>query len=197
MRGNNPNDHTHVHDDKGRRQQSNVVGVDLVTLSEAELAIAEDWLRDETRGIALPAGVVLASLRDRAASIGAAVGTKRLCVTCSASSGAVLWCQGGRRPNGMRKPDLFFECAGCVVESVGGEGAVANVNGAGEAFLAALVAALLVDNDAAPRALEKACALRAYVASSESATPPHSAAPLELRDRFTRKRAEEEQPLQL
>ena len=83
-------------------------GVDLVTLSEAELAIAEDWLRDETRGIALPAGVVLASLRDRAASIGAAVGTKRLCVTCSASSGAVLWCQGGRRPNGMRKPDLFF-----------------------------------------------------------------------------------------
>ena len=95
----------------------------------------------------------------------------------------------------MRKPDLFFECAGCVVESVGGEGAVANANGAGEAFLAALVAALLVDNDAAPRALEKACALRAYVASSESATPPHSAAPLELRDRFTRKRAEEEQPL--
>mgnify|MGYP004224234923 FL=1 len=57
---------------------------------------------------------------------------------------------------------------GTGVESATGAGTVTaagTVTGAGEGFLAALVASLHVEGVAPPRALERACALGAYVAS--------------------------------
>ena len=89
----------------------------------------------------------------------------------------------------MKKPDPFFEHAG--VER--GDGAESDADGSSEAFVAALLTSLLVDRVAPPKALERACALGAYVASSSGAVPRHEDAPEALRARFRRETAKEEE----
>ena len=82
-------------------------GVGLLTLSEVELGVVEGWLHSET-GVAPPppppaAALVgsVRSVRDRATELGGTLGAARVCVT-RGRRGAALWCEGGRRPNGMR-----------------------------------------------------------------------------------------------
>ena len=84
-------------------------GVGLLTLSEAELGVVEGWLLSET-GAAPPPPPAAAlvgsvrsvrSVRDRATELGGTLGAARVCVT-RGRRGAALWCEGGRRPNGMR-----------------------------------------------------------------------------------------------
>ena len=111
------------------------------------------------------------SLRDRVAALGEATGAARVCVT-RGEEGAALWCRGALRGNGLRKIDAFVECSGFDASREGN----ADTVGAGDAFLAA----------ASPfRALERACALGAYVASCAGALPPHAAAPPNLRRIFS------------
>lgn len=176
-------------------------GAALLALSETELSTVEGWLIDETQSQVV-APPYEPALRDRAASLGEALGAvERICITRGGDDGtagagvcgAGLWCLGGMRPNGMKKPDPFFEHSGMELTSALGTGAAADgaeesssseADGASEAFLAALLTALLVDKAAPPKALECACALGAYVASSASAVPRHDAAPAVLRVLF-------------
>ena len=164
--------------------------VELLVISESELSVIECWLGN---GAASSAPLV-PSLRDRLGSVGESLGTRRICVALGTEGagvrGAALWCLGGTRPNGMRKPDPFFEFEGVDVSSLG-DGALVDAEGSSEAFFAALLAALLVEKTAPLRALERACALGVYVASSKSAVPPHDDAPAELRALFRPDTAEE------
>ena len=188
------------------------VRIGLLVVSEAELAVVESWLLNEPSFFSTPAVAVMRSVRDRAASVGESLSAERICVMQGPPCGAALWCQGGLRANGMRKMDQFFEHpgfgeAGCEARNatggdsgasavssldkeadaaVAGEAASERADGAEEAFVAALVAALHVDLIAPPKALERACALRAYVASCSGAEPVHTAAPARLRDVFSR-----------
>ena len=81
-------------------------GVELLTLNEAELGVVEGWLLSETGAAPpLPPAAALVgsvrSVRDRATELGGTLGAARVCVT-RGRRGAALWCEGGRRPNGMR-----------------------------------------------------------------------------------------------
>ena len=162
-------------------------GAALVAVSEEELSLIEGWISEESQALAAP---YTPNLRARAERLGEALGSaERICVTrgASASAGASLWCNGGTRPNGMKKPDPFFEHAG--MESAPSDDASAD--GVPEAFLAALLTALLVDKVPPPKALERACALGSYVASTSSAVPRHDDAPEALCALFRREAAQE------
>ena len=168
--------------------------VELLVISESELSVIESWLGDG----AASAAPFVPSLRDRLGSVGESLGgARRICVTLGTDGagvrGAALWCLGGTRPNGMRKPDPFFELEGVDVSSFG-DGALVDAEGSSEAFFAALLVALLVDKTAPRRALERACALGVYVSSSKSAVPLHDDAPAELRALFRPDTAAEESP---
>ena len=168
-------------------------GAALVAVSEDELSVIEGWISAESQAIATAA--YTPDLRARAARMGEALGSvERICVTRGVGvSGAGLWCLGGTRPNGMKKPDPFFEHAG-FESARGGNGTDSDSGGASEAFLAALMTALLVDKVPPPKALERACALAAYVASTSSAVPPHADAPEALRELFKREVVQEAVP---
>ena len=167
--------------------------VELLVISESELSVIESWLGDG----AASAAPFVPSLRDRLGSVGESLGARRICVALGTDGagvhGAALWCLGGTRPNGMRKPDPFFEFEGVDVSSLG-DGALVDAEGSSEAFFAALLVALLVDKTAPRRALERACALGVYVSSSKSAVPLHDDAPAQLRALFRPDTAEEEPP---
>lgn len=78
----------------------------------------------------------------------------RVCVTAGARGAALLWSQ-----------DWFWEPGRAV--------AVRDTVGAGDAFLAALLAAVLKRNESPASALKSACRLGEFVASRDGATPPY------------------------
>lgn len=135
----------------------------LIKVNEEELAVVEEWCGlDGT-----------AALEERTRALARAVNARRACVT-RAERGAVLYDDDD---------GAYREREGAPIVGDGGGDAV----GAGDAFLAALVASLLLDGEDSDVALERGCALGAYVASRPGATPDHDDAPKGTRERFRRR----------
>lgn len=93
------------------------------------------------------------SLEALARQLASRAGCRTVCIT-----------DGARGAGLLHDGAWHYEAARPVV--------VADTIGAGDAFLAALIAALL-EGCAAPEALARACRLGEYVASQPGATPPH------------------------
>lgn len=144
----------------------------LVKLNEDELSILEEWCglqrcgsNEELSGSAL---------EKRMLSLVGPLRSKRICVT-RGGEGAALLC---RNHDGSY---AFCEHCGYELPSSGGD---SDTVGAGDSFLAALVFSLLITLESPERALQRACALGAYVASCRGATPEHSDAPDYLKSIF-------------
>ena len=105
-----------------------------------------------------------AAERDAARAVCEACGASVVCVTRGAR-GAALWCDGAWHTH----PGFAVDARDTI--------------GAGDAFLAQLLAALLPDGRAPPRApadaLARACALGAFVAGKPGATPKHDKAAID------------------
>lgn len=144
----------------------------LVKLNEDELSILEEWCglqrcgsNEELSGSAL---------EKRMLSLVGPLRSKRICIT-RGGEGAALLC---RNHDGSY---AFCEHGGYELSSSGGD---SDTVGAGDSFLAALVFSLLITLESPERALQRACALGAYVASCRGATPEHSDAPDYLKSIF-------------
>ena len=140
----------------------------MLKLNEEELPIVESWcgLQPSNDGLFGDA------IQQRMKALGSAVNAKRVCVT-RGDSGATLYCRQG---------DVFVENGGYSCESQPGSDTV----GAGDSFLAALIRYLLLEEEPADQALERACALGAYVANVRGAVPSHVGAPEILRQIFSK-----------
>mmetsp|Transcript_6195 Transcript_6195/g.15414 ORF Transcript_6195/g.15414 Transcript_6195/m.15414 type:complete len:470 (+) Transcript_6195:98-1507(+) len=157
----------------------------LLKLNEEELCVLEHWcdtkgegewwceLKEDDDEDGLKGSV----LKLRMERLATELNTRRVCVT-RGKDGAALLCKGV----GDDDDDVFCENSGYVSTSSSADG---DTVGAGDAFLAALVCSLLVQNESAERALERACALGGYVAGCRGATPEHGDAPKELRHIFS------------
>ena len=145
----------------------------LVKLNEEELPIVEGWCD-------LRASDALAGdgLRRRMEALGASLRARRVCVTRGGDGAALLLCGNDAGAGGG---GAFAERGGRACAAEPGCDTV----GAGDAFLAALLRSLLLEREPAGRALDRACALGAYVARRRGAVPEHDDAPDELREIFS------------
>lgn len=157
----------------------------LLKLNEEELCILEQWcgLESEHSIDCESEKLVGSVLKQRMDRLGTSLNAHRVCVTRGKDGAALLCMSGAGDDNNMT---LFHENPG--YSSLGNT----NKNdgdsvGAGDAFLAALVCSLFLYNEPPERALERACALGAYVAGCRGATPEHGDAPEELRRIFSLK----------
>lgn len=139
----------------------------MLKLNEEELPIVESWCGLQPSDD----GLFGNAIHQRMKALGSAVNTKRVCVT-RGDSGAALYCRQG---------DVFVENDGHSCESQPGSDTV----GAGDSFLAALIQYLLLEEEPAEQALDRACALGAYVANVRGAVPSHDGAPEKLRRIFS------------
>ncbi|KAL7540113.1 hypothetical protein ACHAXR_009889 [Thalassiosira sp. AJA248-18] len=147
----------------------------LLKLNEEELVTLEQWcgvkgVSDPNEGNGL-AGPILEERMDQLAT---SLNTQRVCVT-RGKDGAALLCKRSNDDN------EFYEHSGYSATSNNDSDTV----GAGDAFLAALVNSLFIQNELPERALERACALGGYVASCRGATPEHGDAPEDLKRVFS------------
>jgi fructokinase len=145
----------------------------LFKLNDEELPIVERWC-----GIDNSDDLSGAPLEERLAALGKTINARSVCVT-RGTNGAALW---SRRIGGA-SVDAFVENSGYTCQPQPGSDTV----GAGDAFLAALIRSLFLDQEPADKALKRACALGAFVANSRGATPDHARAPPELHDIFATK----------
>lgn len=123
------------------------------------------------------------ALERRMERLGKCLHTQRVCVT-RGKDGAALWCE----KKGSDDVCSYHENSGYrnylnANDNTGG--IIGDSVGAGDAFLAALVCSLLIHHETPEIALERACALGAYVASCHGATPNHDGAPENLRNIFS------------
>ena len=139
----------------------------MLKLNEEELPIVESWCGLEPSDD----GLFRDAIQQRMKALGSAANAKRVCVT-RGDSGAALYCRQG---------EIFVENGGYSCESQPGSDTV----GAGDSFLAALIRYLLLEEEPAEQALERACALGAYVANVRGAVPSHDGAPDKLRRIFS------------
>ena len=112
-------------------------------------------------------------IKQRMEQLATSLNTQRVCVT-RGENGAALLCIDEDKNNN------FYENEGYALTTNNDSDTV----GAGDAFLAALVCALFIQHESPEKALERACALGAYVASCRGATPEHEDAPDDLRSIF-------------
>lgn len=123
---------------------------DVIKLNDGELGQLSSWIKIGAMTTDTPSGE--ATLAEACATLAAATGVPRVCVT-RAAAGAALWDHG------------------VLVSVAAPRVTVKDTVGAGDAFMAGLVLGLT--RQIAPRTvLEVACELGAYVASQEGATPP-------------------------
>eukprot|EP00584_Thalassiosira_punctigera_P008501 CAMPEP_0172531168 /NCGR_PEP_ID=MMETSP1067-20121228/4677_1 /TAXON_ID=265564 ORGANISM="Thalassiosira punctigera, Strain Tpunct2005C2" /NCGR_SAMPLE_ID=MMETSP1067 /ASSEMBLY_ACC=CAM_ASM_000444 /LENGTH=430 /DNA_ID=CAMNT_0013315515 /DNA_START=24 /DNA_END=1316 /DNA_ORIENTATION=+ len=151
----------------------------LLKLNEEELCILEQWcgLKDTSSGDNYGGDALRGSvLRERMELLSKALNTKRVCVT-RGKDGAALFCKG------ISGDAEFYENLGYNFTVNNDSDTV----GAGDAFLAALVASLFIQGDSSEIALERACALGGYVAGCRGATPEHRDAPENLKSVFSLK----------
>ncbi|HEX8296020.1 MAG TPA: carbohydrate kinase [Chthoniobacteraceae bacterium] len=123
--------------------------VDVLKLNEEELGLLVAWIQnsdtDASRLLSLP------EVAEACATVARASAVPRICVT-RGSHGAAFW-QAGR-----------------LVSTAAPEVQVSDTVGAGDAFMAALVAGLTQQKEPL-EALERACRVGAFVASQSGATP--------------------------
>jgi len=161
----------------------------LLKLNEDELCLLEEWCELEVNEYddeeALYTSLMTGSaLERRMERLGKCLHTQRLCVT-RGRDGAALWCE---TKNGSDDVCSYHENSGysSLLNTIDNNGdAIGDSVGAGDAFLAALVCSLLIHQETPERALERACALGAYVSSCRGATPNHDSAPESLKNIFT------------
>lgn len=143
----------------------------LLKLNDDELTIVESWCGVQTAQQYKEEDVLGGVIRERMEALASALNAKRICVT-RGENGAALYCRDG---------DVFVENGGhAVSESESGSDTV----GAGDSFLAALIKYLLLEDESPEVALDRACALGAYVANVRGAVPSHEDAPDALRRIF-------------
>lgn len=123
---------------------------DVIKLNDEEAGLLATWLQTG-KAIGDPPSTVTA-LSQACATIAAATGVSRICVT-RAAHGAALW------------------DAGAMVCAPSPQVTVRDTVGAGDAFMAALMLGL-IGGTPIPELLEHACQIGAYVASCDGATPP-------------------------
>ena len=147
----------------------------LLKLNEEELCILEEWCGLNTVSSGESGDEVLAGsvIKQRMEQLATSLNTQRVCVT-RGENGAALLCIDEDKNNN------FYENEGYALTTNNDSDTV----GAGDAFLAALVCALFIQHESPEKALERACALGAYVASCRGATPEHEDAPDDLRSIF-------------
>lgn len=157
----------------------------LLKLNEEELCILEQWCRLESEHSidCESKGLVGSVLKQRMVRLGTSLNAERVCVTRGKDGAALLCMSGASNVNGST---LFHENPGYTSSRNTINNDCDSV-GAGDAFLAALVSSLFLYNEPPERALERACALGAYVAGCRGATPEHGDAPEELRRIFSLK----------
>lgn len=174
----------------GRRgDNTNNKKLALLKLNEDELCILEEWCELEVNEYndeeALHTSLMTGSaLERRMERLGKCLHTQRLCVT-RGKDGAALWCD---TKNGTDDVCSYHENSGysSLLNTIDNNGdAIGDSVGAGDAFLAALVCSLLIHHETPERALERACAIGAYVSSCRGATPNHDSAPESLKNLFT------------
>jgi len=157
----------------------------LLKLNEDELVVLEEWCglqgNNKESGDDGLAGSVL---RKRMEQLALSLNAQRVCVTRGKDGAALLCTNWNDFFESAGYKSIFLEHAGysSIFESKNND---ADTVGAGDAFLAALVNSLLVENEAPSRALERACALGGYVASRRGATPEHEDAPDDLKRVFS------------
>ena len=148
----------------------------LLKLNDDELPIVESWCGLPTAQQHMGEDVLRGDvIRERMVALASSVNANRICVT-RGENGAALYCAHG-------DVDVFVEHDGYTVsasESQPGSDTV----GAGDSFLAALIQYLLLEGEAPEVALDRACALGAYVANVRGAVPSHEDAPEALRRIF-------------
>ena len=145
----------------------------LLKLNDDELPIVESWCGVQTARQYKEEDMLGGVIRERMEALASTVNANRICVT-RGENGAALYCRDG---------DIFVENDGYAVsesESQPGSDTV----GAGDSFLAALVKYLLLEDETPEVALDRACALGAYVANMRGAVPTHEDAPVALRRIF-------------
>ena len=150
----------------------------LLKLNEEELCLLEQWcgLEETSFGASNDEERLTGSvLKQRMDQLATSLNTQRICVT-RGKEGAALWCKGSDGDD-----NLYFENSGYTLASNSDSDTV----GAGDAFLAAIVSSLFIQNESPERALERACALGGYVAGCRGATPEHGDAPDDLRRIFS------------
>mmetsp|Transcript_12243 Transcript_12243/g.25948 ORF Transcript_12243/g.25948 Transcript_12243/m.25948 type:complete len:402 (-) Transcript_12243:47-1252(-) len=144
----------------------------LLKLNDEELPVVESWCGINSNDNEALCGE---NLKRRMAALGSALNACRVCVTRGAD-GAALWCRDCDDGE-----EAFVENTGYTCESEPGSDTV----GAGDSFLAALTRSLLLKNEPAEKALDRACALGGFVACCRGAVPDHENAPYELRNIFS------------
>ena len=144
----------------------------LVKLNEDELSILEEWCGLHRGGSSEE--LTGSALEKRMLRLVEPLRSKRICVT-RGGDGAALLCLNRDGSH------AFCEHGGYELSPRGGD---SDTVGAGDSFLAALVNSLLIRLESPERALQRACALGAYVASCRGATPEHSDAPDHLKSIF-------------
>lgn len=145
----------------------------LLKLNDDELPIVESWCGVQTARQYKEEDMLGGVIRERMEALASTVNANRICVT-RGENGAALYCRDG---------DIFVENDGYAVsesESQPGSDTV----GAGDSFLAALIKYLLLEDETPEVALDRACALGAYVANMRGAVPTHEDAPVALRRIF-------------
>lgn len=162
----------------------------LLKLNEDELCILEQWCELEVneyddKAVLSSSSLMTGSvLKRRMERLGKCLHTQRVCVT-RGKDGAALWCE---TKNGCDDVCSYHENSGynsLLNTNDNNCDAIGDSVGAGDAFLAALVCSILIHHQTPERALDRACALGAYVASCSGATPNHDGAHENLRNIFS------------
>ncbi|KAL7525524.1 hypothetical protein ACHAWF_001399 [Thalassiosira exigua] len=158
----------------------------LLKVNESELQVLERWCSLEKNDSLESAGSLSGpALERRMEELARSLNARRVCVT-RGSDGAALLCRGSKVSSIDSESNdnnvVFLEHPGFGDSA--SKGTDSDTVGAGDAFLASLVASLLVNREAPASALERACALGGYVAGCRGATPEHGDALEELRRVF-------------
>jgi len=164
----------------------------LLKLNEEELCILEQWCdlkstssSSDGNGTEGDDGLTGSILKQRMEQLAKVLNTQRLCVTRGEDGAALLCCKSSRSSSSNDDDNddnvEFYENAGYPSPAINND---SDTVGAGDAFLAALVASLFIESESPPRALERACALGGYVAGCRGATPEHGDAPEDLKNVF-------------